>query len=79
MGKDYTERRQFACMVKRTYPEDFFQSHICFYVDGVSFHHKTTRKGKGQVWRKCNEKRCQFARMVKRTYTEDFFQSPICF
>ena len=58
--KDYSERRQFARTVKRTYPEDFFQNGICFYLDGVSFYHKTNplddaRTPQGKVWRKRNE------------------------
>ena len=58
--KDYSERRQFARTVKRTYPEDFFQNGICFHLDGVSFYHKTNplddaRTPQGKVWRKRNQ------------------------
>ena len=59
MGKDYTERRQFARTVKRTYPEDFFQNRI-FLPRWVSFHHKMNpldegRTTQGKVWCKLNE------------------------
>ena len=60
LQKDFKERLQFARNVKRTYPEDFFKKSICFYLDGVSFYHKTNplddaRSPQGKVWRKRKE------------------------
>ena len=40
MQKDFRECLSFACKVKRTYCNNFFMNHICFYLDGVSFYHK---------------------------------------
>ena len=58
--KDYAERRQFARTVQRSYSKDFFKTDICFYLDGVSFYHKSNpmndaRAPHGKVWRKRNE------------------------
>ena len=58
--KDYTERRQFARTVQRSYTKEFFQRDICFYLDGVSFYHKSNpmndaKAPHGKVWRKRNE------------------------
>ena len=55
--KDYAERRQFARTVQRSYSKDFFKTDICFYLDGVSFYHKSNpmndaRAPHGKVWRK---------------------------
>ena len=55
--KDYAERRQFARTVQRSYSKDFFKTDICFYLDGVSFYHKSNamndaRAPYGKVWRK---------------------------
>ena len=59
-SRDQQERVQFARRVKKTYPADFFQREICFFLDGVSFYHKRNplndaRAPQGKVWRKRNE------------------------
>ena len=57
-ASDHKERLQFARRVKRTtYPADFFQREICFFLDGVSFYYKRNplndaRAPQGKVWRK---------------------------
>ena len=48
------------CNVKRNYLEDFFKKDICFYLDGVSFYHKTNpmddaRAPQRKVWWKRKE------------------------
>lgn len=60
LEKDFKERVQFARKVKRNYSEDFFKKDIYFYLDGVSFYHKTNpmddaRAPQGKVWRKRKE------------------------
>ena len=58
--KDYPERHQLAQTVQRSYSKDFLKTDICFYLDGVSFYHKSSpmndaRAPHGKVWCKRNE------------------------
>lgn len=57
---DRTKRVAFARNVLNNYPADIWTSKIAFYLDGVSFVHKTNpmdqaRAPRGRVWRKASE------------------------
>ena len=54
---DHQQQVQFARRVKRTYPADFFQRRICFFLNGMSFYYKRnllndSRAPQSKVWRK---------------------------
>ena len=57
---DMKLRLNFARNVKKNYPEDFWTNDVCFYLDGVSWAHKTNpyknaKTGRTRTWRQQNE------------------------
>ena len=58
--KDMSRRHQFARIIRRLLPDDFWKSGISFYIDGMSFVHKPnpfdqSRATKSMAWRKRGE------------------------
>ena len=57
---DIRKRYNFAKIMKKDYSSDVWTKQIAFYLDGVSFTHKTNpadeaKAPKGRIWRKPNE------------------------
>lgn len=57
---DIRKRYNFAKRIKKDYRDDVWQNQVAFYLDGVSFTHKTNpadeaKAPKGRIWRKQNE------------------------
>ena len=58
--RDMKLRVKFARRMKKDYPENVWRDRVAFYLDGVSFVHKTrpldqAKAPKGKVWRKKSE------------------------
>ena len=57
---DVRKRYKFAKMMRKEFNSDVWTKKIAFYLDGVSFTHKTNpadeaKAPKGRIWRKANE------------------------
>ena len=58
--KDCSARVKFARQVLKRYPAELWTRDVCFYLDGVSFWHKTNpvmqaKTPQGKIWRRRNE------------------------